>query len=250
MKLFKLTLLPLALLLCFACESEEDVSLSTETMSTEEAAEIVSSSLADNSAGLNKMVSDMARTTESSLSSEMESQPNVCGYEMDTIFSATNPSGTAGTYSYEFTYAYEIQCRNNGIPENLVVESNYQGSYDGPRLLTENAGVASLIISGFPLNEPAYVIEGNYDRSGSFQSRVRNMTESNSTIAFDLIRITYSKQAEEISEGTASLTLSGTLKNGEPYSYTGSLSFEGNGTAILTINGETYTIDIETGEIS
>lgn len=249
MKSLKLTFLSLALLFCFACESEDSVS-PPETLSTDEAAEIVSASLADNSAGLNMMVSDVARTTESSLSEEMSSQSNSCGYTMDTVVSANSPSGAVSTYSYEFTYAYEIQCRDNGIPELLVVGSNYQGIYDGPRLLTENAGDASLSVSGFPISETAYVMEGTYDRSGDFESSVRNMTQSNSTISFELSALTYDKRLEEISSGVASLTLSGTLKSGESYSYQGSLSFEGNGIAILTINGETYTIDLQSGEIS
>ena len=250
MKSLKLTFLFLALLFCFACESEDTVPPSSEVLPTEDAAQIVSSSLADNSAGLNAMVSDVVRTSEASISDEMESQSNACGYEIDTVFSATNPSGSASTYSYEFSYEYEIQCRDNGIPELLVVETNYEGTYDGPRMLTENTGNASLSVSGFPISESAYVVEGSYDRSGIFESRVRNMTQSNSTIVLELSSLTYDKRLEEISSGSASLTLSGTLKSGEPYSYVGSLSFEGKGIAILTINGETYMIDLQSGEIS
>ncbi|MEM9717773.1 MAG: hypothetical protein AAGA10_00900 [Bacteroidota bacterium] len=250
MKSLKLTFLTLTLLFCFACESEDTVSPSSETLSTDDAAEIVSSSVSDNSAGLNAMVSDIVRTTESSLSSEMESPSNGCGYQMDTVFSTSNPSGTVSTYSFQFAYAYEIQCKSNNIPEFVAVSSSYEGTYDGPRLVSDNTGIASFSMSGFPLTQSAYIINGVYERSGDFESRVRNMTQSNSTVSFDLSALSYDKQLGEISSGTASLSLSGTLKSGESYSYMGSLSFEGNGVVILTLNGEIYTIDLRTGEIS
>jgi len=55
------------------------------------------------------------------------------------------------------------------------------------------------------------------------------------------------KPDRTIESGTATFTLTGATPKKGNFSFAGSLVFNGNGTATLTINGTAYSIDLTTG---
>ena len=133
------------------------------------------------------------------------------------------------------------------MPDNVVDSLNYKGSFDGPRLSSSNTGSAKVTIAGLSPTATVFVLNGDYVRDGSFQSKVGNKASGNSHIDIVGTNITLSKPERKIVSGSATIAITGTGPKGNSFSYTGTIVFNGDGTALLTINGTAYTVNLTHG---
>ncbi|MDF1676550.1 MAG: hypothetical protein P1U44_12620, partial [Vicingaceae bacterium] len=72
---------------------------------------------------------------------------------------------------------------------------------------------------------------------------VRNQNPFTSTINDSLTNIEVDKTTHKILSGNASITLIVTFA-GNQYNFSGNITFNGNNTATLVLNGNTYTINL------
>lgn len=234
-----------ACLLCIAaaCNDDDD---SSSAMTSEEAADVVGSSLAVNSSGLTAVVNASVEGTDAALAASDGGRTAACGYTNELTFSANNLPGAIITYSYDYSYSYILTCADD-IPQSLAVNTSYDGQFDAPRLASQHSGTGNLTITALNESATSYIINGDYNRSGAFQSKIRNKNSSTSTVDFSIDDVTVDKTNQKILSGTASVTITGSVTGKGSFTYTATVVFEGNGTAKVTINGTVYIVDLTTG---
>jgi len=109
---------------------------------------------------------------------------------------------------------------------------------------SDDSSSSNWTVSGLGASSANAVFAGSYNRIGSQVSKVRNHNTFTSTLHYTLTNINVSKTDHHIVSGTASLTFDGQSTSGNTWTYNGSVTFNGNGTATLSINGNTYTINL------
>lgn len=235
-----------------AC-NDDDSSNEPNAMSTEEAAEIVATSMAESTEGLTSQVEkaseDATQLVEQTNEGGKTAGSTSCGMDSTATFTRTNPSGSAVEYDYAFTYNYMMACNNVNLPEAITIGFEQEGMIDAPRFSTVDARSGIFSITNLDLGETEYQFNGTYDREGTHTSKINQQNSYTVDMDVDLTSLTINKGTYEITGGTASVTIAGTATNGASYNFTGSLDFLGGSEVQVTINGESFIINIKTGEI-
>jgi hypothetical protein len=255
MKTFKLSLIMLLMLGAFSCK--KDNSASSSSVTTDQAADIAAGSLAENSDGFASVTDDIAvnaqgiSSTNSGLTINSTTQStNSVHQECGTTLTDSvtrNITLDSVTVNYFFKYSHTLNCNSNSEPDNFVNTLTYHGTFDGPRLSSSNSGSANVTIAGLTQTATNFVINGEYKREGSFQSKVGNKASGNSSVDIVGTDITLSKPGRKILSGSATINITGTGPKGVSFSYSGTIVFNGDDTATLTINSTAYTINLITG---
>ena len=243
MKTFKTQIFALALLATFAC-NDDDESASV-AVANDEAADMIATSVASNSGGLSLIIDDTSLATSANAGGRVQA----CGYSESADVTKSNKAGATITYNYDFHYDYAVTC-TNAIPSTFTTNATYSGSLDGLRIATENAGKANLSVKTLDATFTYFTFNGSYDRSGSFESKVRNKNTSASTITINLTDVIVDKNTRTITGGTASIDIAGTVTGKGAFSYSGTITFKGNKIAELNINGTKYSVNLETGDVT
>jgi len=166
-----------------------------------------------------------------------------------TVTDSLTKSGTNGSrsFSYFLKVSHTLNCNANNQPDNLANNVSFHGNFDGPNIGLTSTGTAVFTIAGLTSQSASFVINGEYKRAGTFQSKVGNKTSGQSDIDIVASNLTITKSTRKIASGSATISITGsTTKNGS-FSYTGTIVFNGDGAATLTINGSVYSIDLVTG---
>ncbi len=224
------------------CKDNNDA---TPAVSNEEAADMIASSIASSSGGLTLVVDDAVLTTSANGSARTQA----CGYTDSNTLTKTNGAGAVVTYSFSFDYDYALTC-SAGSPLKMTADVAYLGSLDAPRMAVDASGAALLDVTSLDAAEDNYLVNGSFDRKGSFVSKVRNQNTSQSTIDLTLTNVAVDKTNRMITGGEASLTITGTVTGKGDFSFTGSIVFKGNKQADVTINGSKYSVNVETGDVT
>lgn len=243
--IYTVLILILSLVAFSSCTEDEDAPSAASEITTEEAAEIVGTSLASSSAGLTEVSTEVAETSEE-VATDVDFDP--CGAQADTSYSISSSSGAAISYTGELSYSYAISCENDD-PQTFSYEVSYSSSFDAPRMASSNSGSSSLSLVKLSSDYKIFEINGSDSRSGSFESKIFNKTSSDASVSFGLTDLVVDLNAKSITGGTATYTLLGTTATGNTYSINGSVVFNGDGTATIAIQGENFSLDLKTGDI-
>jgi hypothetical protein len=239
-------LLLFTFLLCavfFGC-SKEPVVKSTN-ISNAQAAVMVATALSFNSYGLAAIKTDFGLYAHG-----VANAGKGCGV-LDTLTIARQEPTTSNiNYNYAFAYYYTVNCVNN-LQDNLTSAVTYTGSFDAPSLSVLNTANASFNISSLATTTGNYTFNGAYQTTGSFQTLDETQLTGNSTINITTGNLLVAKPSRSIVSGTASINLSGTLKsNKNTFSYNGTIVFQGGNTALLTLEGVNYSINLTTADVT
>ena len=168
-----------------------------------------------------------------------------CGMHADTTFSATiTAEGGQATVAGSIGYTYN--CTNN-VFSGFVVTDNLKvtaatAEVNGTFNIAENLTLAQVHpgvdTSSVSLNGTASFSE-NAKVSGKSTTMAFNYTFNN--VIFD--------QMGTIASGSANFTTTGSGAQGT-WNCSGTITFLGNGSAKIVINGATYTVNLETGTVS
>lgn len=243
MKKLNLFLTVACILLITSC-SEDD---STAVIDTEEVADLVGSSLASSSSGVTAVASDATSAAESGVENA-GGRIRTCGVEETASYVRTNPGGSSITYNYSLAYSYLLSCTTSNIPQSFSATLNYSGAFESTRVKSDNTGTADLTVGTLEDSFTTFEINGKFVRTGTFESKVRNLTKSTSTIEFTLSELTVSKSSQQITGGTATATITGSVSGKGNFSKTATVTFLGNLQGEITIDGTTYSVNLTTGE--
>lgn len=252
MKALKFTLIVPVLLFAVACKKNSNNSNNNANVSTDVAADIAASAVAANSFGFVSMadnVSSNAQATSSTSAQATNSTaPNAarqaCGA---TIADSLSFSGNTNSVSFDAFYKFTrtLNCSGNN-PDNVISAVVYHGSFDGPRLASSASGDASVTIGGLLSSASNYTINGTYNRKGSFTSKVGDKASGSNQIGINISNVTLTKPLRVITGGNATITISGSVPSGS-FNFTGTLVFNGNNQATLTVGATVYIINTLTG---
>lgn len=250
MKTFKLSIALFLLLGIFSCKKDNSASVS---LTSDQAADMAASGLSSNSGGVASMTDDISAnaatfssTGQSVNSIGMATVHQACG---TTVTDSTTRSGTNSsvTFNYFIKYSHTLNCNSNEQPDNLVNVLNYDGSFSNPRISTTATGSANATIAGLTQTASNFVINGEYKRAGTFESKVGNKATGNSNLDITLTNVTLSKPGRAIVSGSGTFTLSG-VAGKVTYNYAGTITFNGDGTATLNVTGgSSYTVNLGSG---
>ncbi len=241
---FKIMLSALSILAVMSCSNEDDNNTNTNTAAIEETdvVDVIETSLAKETYGMSKsMETAVVYSEEQNVFTE---NPDLeCGHLYNDAY---NESYNSDNFSYDFSInrAYQLNCDENGNASSLAYNMNYTGVYDAPRMASDDDGVLGYVLSGLSPDEYAVLFEGNYTRNGSQESKVRHMNAFTSTLIFDISNVAVSKTTYQIMSGTSLVSFTGISSNGNEYHFNGTLTFNGDETATLVLNGNTYIINL------
>jgi len=186
------------------------------------------------------------------LTAQLEESTTLAGAslvnKMDMFGNAQWDTTIARSHTGLWNYAYDFR-----ITVALVAGSRLdfgftmKGSYDGPRIASNDSATASFQVSNL-FTGNTYAASGTYSRYGTQTSKVRSKISWTSLITLSTTGLSVDKSTMKITAGTATLTMSGKTSTGNAFATSGKITFVGNEQAILVVGANTYTINLSTGE--
>jgi len=240
------------MLILSSCENDDE-SIADEPATEAEAAEMVAYSLSEGTSGAASDIETAAALANEAVDYEsgMKSASTTgkslsCGESADTTM-VTAGTGVI-TYNNTKTYNYMLECDTLGNPVMLDMSFTYDGEFDAPRLASTHSVSGDFEITQIEYTSDMYLINGMWQRSGGFESKIRNQASRQATIQFELVNVAVEKEPKEIDNGTIHFSISGSSGHGS-FSYEGTITFIGNREATIEISGTRYVTNLETGEV-
>ena len=225
-----------------SCSKDNDDNTTTAEITEDEAADLVATTMAKDSNGMSMTMETSIETAQSN-DMFVEAENSACGQTNTESYSQANVNGNY-SYNYSLTTSYTLYCTNVGFPDYFTYDATLTGVYDTPRMSSDDSSELSWTVTGLPPSNDSVVFNGSYERQGTQISKVFNMNTFSSTLTIDLTNVTVNKTTYMIESGTATVNFVGTSSSGNQYTYTGSITFNGDGTANLVINGNAHIINL------
>jgi hypothetical protein len=238
MKTFRLSILSFLVLGALGCTKG---TVNSDTAPTDQAADLVTTSLAVNTDGAFNTISDASVEAQVKVSVD-----TLCGTIWTDSITRKTPTGQVPAYNYSAKYTYSLNCNPNTttFSGSATAVSSYSGNFTGPNLSSTNSGSSNFILSGLGKTSSTLELNGEYKRTGTYQTKTDSGNNSVDVVVTDLV---LTKPQHIIKSGTATITVSGTSTKTGSFSYNGVLVFNGGNAATLTLNGTVYNIDLSTG---
>lgn len=211
-----------------ACQREKTMSITEE-----DAADVIAASLESETGG---MVEEIAMKTKYVTE---ESNKLTCGNPV-TVFRTFVK--TTGIRTGNFTYNWVVLKNCSEGDTSISWTGSFNGSFETPRLSGSTSGSRNWTIQGIEAGSNSLTMNGNFVRSGSHQSKVRQRRSFSSEVFYEFSDIIVNKGTRKITSGTGSVQVSINASNGATRNLNGTIIFNGNGTATLLINGKTFEI--------
>jgi hypothetical protein len=121
-----------------------------------------------------------------------------------------------------------------------------RGTFDTPRVASDDSANAVFDISGIFTGQ-YLVFNGNYLRLGSQTIKVREDRSVSSEISANLTNVNVDKATRMVQSGDALISVTIQGSGGNSFSYEATVTFGGNFTATMVINGRTFLVNLQTG---
>ena len=173
-----------------------------------------------------------------------------CPLPIDTAFSATLPFAADSSLTISGSINFSFTCLGDYL-SGFTTNDNMTIAVTGPHLalsykVSENLTMASTDAS----NEDATVaVNGSLGTSGNYQFKTGTKRSGTEVFNYTLTNALVDPLLGSIISGKATFTTSGSGPLGA-WSYTGTITFQQNNMAVVTINGKTYTVSLDTGVVS
>lgn len=243
MKKSLLFIIPMMMLGITACKKLGTTSLS---ISNEDAAAIIGSSLAANSNGLVSISSDIALSSQSVITNNIG-----CGVtKVDSISRQSAPNAET-VFGFKAKFSNKLTCNANNQPDNVTNMLTYSGYINSPRIFITNTGSTNFTIAGLTPAATVYAINGTYNSFGSFKVKADTTKSGTAVINITIKNLLISKTATTatipVTGGTATLAITGNSPKKGAFTFNGSLTINSITSATLNLNGTLYTINLITG---
>lgn len=244
MKTLKISAIAILGLLAAACNDDDD-NKNTAKLTSQEQAEMVASSMGQS--GFAGSAEQSAMYADDATASGRQQE---CGYTNEGDF---NLGGTFGQISFNLDYNYNValNCNGSNEPESFSADFDYEGSYNGPRFESDYAGSGDLTITSLGSEDDQFTLNGSYDRSGSFKTKLDGevQEEGQHSLDIDADDVMISKETHKIMSGSADVSASGSIEGRGSYSFDADVTFNSNGTATIKVAGDTYTLTFSSNTV-
>jgi len=227
----------------YSCKNDDKTELNN--VSTEEASEIVASSLSSDNGGTTTQFNDAISFSEQIY----DGTKGIKGETFDTTITLTNRPGARITFEYVVHYEYGLSYNNTLRQFELIMNYDTDGNIKSPRIESSETSNGNISLTGIePIND-YYKVSGTVSKEGTYTTSIKDKKSLTCSINLTFSDILIKKSDNTIESGTGTITINGKNTDGESFSFTGTLEYKSDGTIILTINGEEYVIDANSGEI-
>ena len=236
MKNLKISVLAIAFLIGMtSCHREGII---RDNFSNEEAAELVSNAIQNATDGISEQLSDMTQYVTETIADNFE-----CGVTIDSSFTKTVQKVRV---SAEYDVAWDWTPTCNDLDNMIALDYNgvLTGGYTGLRASSEETKTTSLTITGMQLASAVLTYDGSSLNEGTQTVTVKETKNISSKLTMSMTGITVDKIETEISDGDISFELLVVVDGGDPITFTGTVEFLGSRDANITINGETFLVDL------
>lgn len=239
MKTLKQSLMALLILGAMACN--KNTSPNSAGASTDDAADLVSASLAVNGDGALNGVTDITISAQAKINVD-----SLCGTTWaDSVNRKINAGGFS--YTYDAKYSYAVNCSTNLFGGSITASTIYAGTFASPGLTSTVMGTSDFTLGGLGAGSSTYNLNGEYKRSGSFQSKSDTSFAGTHNVDLVISNLVFTKPGRVIKSGTATVTIVGNTPKKGSFDFTGTIVFNGGNQATLTLNGNVYLVDLTTG---
>jgi hypothetical protein len=246
MKTLKLSFVLFLLAGIMGCTKNNSQPLSNSSDPADQAAILVAGSVSASSNGTVNVADGLVIDAQAKVALD-----TLCGTSWTDSASTTSPIGAQTTYSYKSVYVYTINCgTSNNFSGSATSNLTYSGSFDGPNLSSTNSGTSDFTVTGLGKGSSSYTLNGEYKRSGSFQSKTDNTYYGTNDIDIVVTNLVLTKPGRKVQSGSATVTVSANTAKKGNFNYTGTIVFNSDNTATLTINGNIYIIENATGIVN
>jgi hypothetical protein len=245
----KSILLFLSVLTVFVACKDEDAE-TPNAISSKEAAVMVGSSFASNSSGVSFVSRESANKSEDMLEDHANGRIATCGVSQSIDLAGASPVGGTITWSYDFSYNFRLNCNTEQLPDNIAVNLNYNGDFDGPKLAFQHSGLSELTLEGLEESAPGFLMAGLYKRSGSFEIKEGEKKSGSSSIDITITNVAIDKTTHKITSGSSSFILTGSVSGKGTFKYEGTVEFSGSDAAQLTIKNEVFLLNLNDGSVT
>lgn len=240
----KFLLLPATFILSVSCN--EDETAPSQSVSEEEAAEVVFAAMDAESGGFLDLSSGF-----DSISSQLNSEINGARYlEVAPKFTCGTPETysltkdiqrTNGSFSYDYMITWIVNCSVGMIPKGLEFSLLGNSRYDSPRLISEDSNEVIWLLSGLEPGSNVYNLSFDVERLGNHISKTNDQNHFSSLLELNSEALTMNKGEGSEVLGTVTVKLTGTTFEGEAFIFGGILEMKPD-LLVLTLNsGKTYT---------
>jgi hypothetical protein len=223
----------IVLIALFTACSEDD-SLEAD-MTSDEVVEILEVAMQSATGGLTQNIDTVVVEIEDI------SLQGICDstYVMDVNYSYEDALRTA---AYTSVLTFDMQCNLLSIPQSASFDFSSLSSYATPRLTSDDQSVFSGTMNGLAPSSAYITMAASYERNGTNGFVLKNKNIA-SKIQMTLTEIKFEKASSTIVSGAGTFQITGAY-DGNDFSYSGTIVFNGDKTATITIDGESVIISL------
>ena len=230
-----------------ACDDESE---KPQSITTEEAATIMATSVASNSYGVMSVLNQSAEVTADASGSAGGKVQATCGVLQNVSLSGSSPIDAVIKFSYDFSYKFQLDCDDQEMPTAMNVNLSYSSSFDGPNLTSELTGNGELLVAGLGNDQESFLVDGYFKRSGSIDTKGEEPKSISGTIEITIVDVSINKETHEIMDGILTVDINGTVEGKGDFKYAGVVTFDGTSTANLRLGNANFDLSLTTGVLS
>jgi hypothetical protein len=206
----------------------------TDSFTEADAAELSTDALVPSTGGMVTSVSNSTGIYQAAALS--------CGVEKDSTIVKASAPGLSPSYDYNLSWNYTLTCKGL-VPNQLTFNFTGSGDYDGPRMSSSDKSTGGFVLKGLGVTAGQYILNTTYTRVGTTTSKILNKNTFASTITITSTNILIDKISQEITSGSATITIKVVSTSGRIFNFNGTVTFLGNKTATIVLNsGTSYNI--------
>jgi len=171
-----------------------------------------------------------------------------CGLSITDSVIHKSVAGASFSYNYKTKFTNKLNCSIAGLPDNITGNLSYSGHFTGPKLISNYSGNRTYRITGLTLTTENHIINGEYKCYNNYKFKTDTTNRGTANIYFGVKDLVVSKANHSIISGSAMIMVTGSSTKKENFTYNGKLTFN-PAYAVLTLNGNEYHIDINTGNV-
>jgi len=219
-----------------SCENNDDNSdINVYVFPSEAAARYIALAFCSNSGGINFHMENIAR-----ISSKMTGP-------FDSVFTMKR-TDSAATIKYDYSVNYTGTYITGTTPK-VNFEYVATGSFSSAVMSSNDQQDGPYTVTGLDTTATNIIMNGTGTDVGSQVSPYYNAAFS-SSFSYTLHDVLFDKHTYWITAGTASVHISGNGPANIPFSFGGTMTFNGSRKATLVLDNITYSIDLVTGTMS
>jgi hypothetical protein len=220
----------------FSCDKNEDNGPEETQLSEDEVAEVLESSFSKTNGGLTEELESTSEEMES-----MDLQAYCDSLFQDTLNYEYN--GANAQASANIGWVLDLTCNGLNVPQSAIMALGTEVSFNTSRISSIGTSTFNGSLSGLQFSSPVITWNGTYTRSAASDFRFRQQNKGNTDLNLTLTEVAFDKEDLFITSGTGTYILTVTI-NGNSETFEGTITFNGDQTATVVINGEEFVIDL------